>query len=232
MSSAPLTGRLVAGRYRIGSLLGEGGMGAVYEAVQEDLGRPVAIKVMHENLQVATEALARFQREAKAAASLGHPNIAQVTDFGADEGRAYLVMDRLPGASLASILEREGRLSPDRACGITVQLLSALEAAHGAGFVTFAGYAEEALSIVDPCGRLACFTQSDTGSTRRFCSRCGTQLLFAGERWAGEVHVAVAALDAVPGMPTVHAYADRAPQWCPITDELPQYGGPEGNAPL
>ncbi|MCA8978601.1 MAG: protein kinase [Planctomycetes bacterium] len=135
MSSAPLTGRLVAGRYRIGSLLGEGGMGAVYEAVQEDLGRPVAIKVMHENLQVATEALARFQREAKAAASLGHPNIAQVTDFGADEGRAYLVMDRLPGASLASILEREGRLSPDRACGITVQLLSALEAAHGAGFV-------------------------------------------------------------------------------------------------
>ena len=104
--------------------------------------------------------------------------------------------------------------------------------AHGAGFVTFAGYAEEALSIVDPCGRLACFTQSDTGSTRRFCSRCGTQLLFAGERWAGEVHVAVAALDAVPGMPTVHAYADRAPQWCPITDELPQYGGPEGNASL
>lgn len=104
--------------------------------------------------------------------------------------------------------------------------------AHGAGFVTFAGYAEEALTIVDPGARLTCFTQVDTGSTRRFCSRCGTQLLFAGARWAGEVHVALAALDEAPGLPKAHAYADRAPAWCLITDDLPRFGGSEGNEPL
>ena len=73
----------------------------------------------------------------------------------------------------------------------------------------------------------------ETGSTRTFCSRCGTTFLFHGPRWEGEVHVVVGTLDDGHGLePNAHAYADRSPDWYPITDDLRRYGGPDGNAPL
>ena len=128
-------GTVVGGKYRIVRKLGEGGMGAVYAAVQEPLGRKVAVKVLLPVLARDATLVGRFQREAELAASLGHPNIVQVTDFGVDDGSAFLVMDLLDGESLGSALERETALAPSRVCFIAAQVLSALEAAHARGVV-------------------------------------------------------------------------------------------------
>ncbi|MBK6459668.1 MAG: protein kinase [Myxococcales bacterium] len=132
-----LTGRsLGAGAYRVGALLGQGAMGAVYEGVQEALGRTVAIKVLHAARgQLREDQFTRFQREARAAAALGHPNIIQITDFQWQPGEPpFLVMERLVGQSLGDAIQR-GRLRPQRVAFIASQVLAALGAAHAAGIV-------------------------------------------------------------------------------------------------
>ena len=133
-----LSGRtLGGGAYRIGRLLGEGAMGAVYEGVQEALGRTVAIKILHASQgQLRQDQFARFQREAKTAAGLGHANIVQITDFQWLPGEPpFLVMERLVGQSLGGAMARGGRLAPQRVSFIAAQVLSALHAAHQAGIV-------------------------------------------------------------------------------------------------
>lgn len=127
-------GQVVGGRYRLDELLGQGGMGAVYAATQLGLERRCAVKVLHDTLSRDGELVARFKREAEVAASLGHPNIVQVTDFGYDDGVAWLVMDLLKGTSLADAISREP-LAPERVRFIAAQVLSALEAAHARGIV-------------------------------------------------------------------------------------------------
>ncbi|MFO0558721.1 MAG: serine/threonine-protein kinase [Polyangiales bacterium] len=128
-------GTLIAQRYRIVEKIGSGGMGAVYEALQEGLGRRVALKVLRSGYAESEEAVARFQREAQASASLGHPNIVTVTDFGTDAGRLFMVMERLDGAPLSKVIAAERALSAQRAAWIASQVLSALAAAHRAGIV-------------------------------------------------------------------------------------------------
>jgi serine/threonine protein kinase len=128
-------GARIAGRYRVVRKLGMGGMGSVYEAVQESLGRRVALKVLHPTFAHNAELIARFHREAQAAAQLGHPNIVSVTDFGAGAEAVFLVMELLSGASLATVITREGWLAPGRAAWIATQALSALARAHAAGIV-------------------------------------------------------------------------------------------------
>ncbi len=131
-----LEGRLLAGRYRIRSLLGAGGMGAVYAAIQEDLNRRVAVKVLLGSGNIAPSDLVRFRQEALAAAELGHPHIVQVTDFQAWPNEPpILVMEMLEGESLRTLLTRETRLAPGRAVFIATQLLAALGAAHAIGVV-------------------------------------------------------------------------------------------------
>jgi serine/threonine-protein kinase len=138
MDTAGFSGVTLGGRYRLVRLLGQGGMGAVYEAVQEDLGRRVAVKVIRPDLGDRA-ARARFRREATLAAALGHPNIVQVTDFvdGSVDGREppFFVMELLEGESLADALRREERLAPRRVGLILLQVLSALSALHRAGVV-------------------------------------------------------------------------------------------------
>jgi serine/threonine protein kinase len=131
-------GSTVGGRYQIVRLLGRGGMGEVYEAVQLQLARRVALKTIRSDLAGQAELMARFRREAESAAALGHPNLVQVTDFyaPATPGEApFLVMEMLDGATLAHLLEREPRLDPARAAFIGVQILSGLAAAHRAGII-------------------------------------------------------------------------------------------------
>jgi serine/threonine-protein kinase len=123
------------GRYRVDRVIGGGGMGTVYAGVQQPLGRPVAIKVLRPELSSDAEIVGRFKREAELAASLSHPSIAQVTDFGVEKGRAFIVMDLLDGESLADLLKREGRLSPRRVQRIAMQVLAALAMAHERGVV-------------------------------------------------------------------------------------------------
>ncbi len=111
-------------------------MGTVYEALQEDLGRRVALKVLLPEYAMDAQVVGRFRREAQTAASLGHANIVQVTDFGVDPERgAFLVMELLQGESLASALRRETPMDPGRVTAIAVQILDALIAAHGTGVV-------------------------------------------------------------------------------------------------
>lgn len=125
---------MLAGRYQIGQRLGSGGMGDVYDALQLDLGRRVAIKVLRKRTDAT--ALGRFEREARAAAALGHPHIVMVTDFGQPpDGPPFLVMERLVGLSLGEALRRYGPVPPERAAGIGVQMLAALDAAHERGIV-------------------------------------------------------------------------------------------------
>jgi serine/threonine protein kinase len=124
---------VLGGRYRVGRLLGRGGFGAVYQATQLDLGRQVAIKVLFEQ-GLDADTLARFEREAKATGSLGHPHIVQVTDFQ-PQHPPFLVMELVPGESLDALLQRNGRLPPQRAVRIAMQVLSALGAAHRIGIV-------------------------------------------------------------------------------------------------
>ena len=129
------TGQLLGGRYRVGKRIGAGGMGTVYEAVQEDLGRRVALKVLHPHLVQNADLVSRFKREAESAAALGHGNIVQVTDFGHEGETAFLVMEYLAGSSLGAAIAKERALSPGRAAFIASQVLSALGAAHAAGIV-------------------------------------------------------------------------------------------------
>ena len=136
MEEAVQTGRILGGRYRLGERLGQGGWGSVYAAVQIDLGRPVAIKVLHASVALAPDGLLRFEREAKAAAALGHPNIAQVSDFAANPGEPpFLVMELLTGATLGAAMRHSTKLAPARMAWIAYQILAGLDVAHNAGIV-------------------------------------------------------------------------------------------------
>ena len=129
-------GTVLSDRYVVGRVLGGGGMGEVYEAVQKGLSRRVAIKLLKPELAKNPEMLSRFRLEAEAAAALGHPNIVQVTDLSVVPGEVpYLVMEHLDGRSLHDLIETEGRLAPERAAFIGLQILSALAAAHAAQIV-------------------------------------------------------------------------------------------------
>ena len=132
-----LEGSLIDGRYRLGTMLGEGGMGAVYRAEQVYLHRAVAVKVLHPEFAASAEAVARFRREAELMARLDSRHIVQVIDFGVTgEGRFYLVLELLSGQSLHDLLAREGRVAPAVATDLLRQLLDGLGAAHDAGSFT------------------------------------------------------------------------------------------------
>jgi tRNA A-37 threonylcarbamoyl transferase component Bud32 len=126
-----LVGAILDGRYRIESLLGEGGMGAVYSATDLRLEKRVAVKVMARELAANPEALARFHREARVTSGLGHPHIVQVFDFSTTpSGEPFLVMEFLEGEDLEHRLRRLGRLPTERVLHIVKQVSSALAATH------------------------------------------------------------------------------------------------------
>ncbi len=129
-------GSVLDGRYRIDAILGAGGMGRVYRAEHTGIGRPVAIKVLHSDLNRNREAAQRFQREAIASGRLDHPNIVNVSDFGiVDDGPCYLVMEVLEGESLGTRLERDKRIPWREALQILRGVLAGLRHAHERGVV-------------------------------------------------------------------------------------------------
>ncbi|MCP4677039.1 MAG: serine/threonine protein kinase [Deltaproteobacteria bacterium] len=118
-------------KYRITHLLGEGGMGTVYEAEHEVIHRKVAVKVMHAEYSKIPEVTTRFIREAQAASAIGHPNIVEIHDVGREEdGTVFIVMELLDGRSLKDIILEDGKLEPSFAVFVALQVLSALVAAH------------------------------------------------------------------------------------------------------
>jgi serine/threonine protein kinase len=129
-------GTLLAKRYRVEELLGEGGMGRVYLATHAEIGKKVAVKVLHPSYGRMPDLVSRFRREARAATKIGHPHIVEVYDSGKTaDGSIYFVMEYLTGIDLADVLSTEGRLGVERAIRIGIQICEAVSTAHEAGII-------------------------------------------------------------------------------------------------
>lgn len=122
-------------RYRIESLLGQGGMGAVYKAYDTELGRTVALKLVRPELAGSSETMQRFKQELLLASKISHKNILRIYDLGDSDGVKFITMASVEGSDLSGLIERTGRLPLDRALSFTKQLCAALEAAHREGIV-------------------------------------------------------------------------------------------------
>ncbi|MDG1874361.1 MAG: bifunctional serine/threonine protein kinase/MFS transporter [Mariniblastus sp.] len=133
-NSSPLP-RTRLGPYRLIKLLGEGGMGAVYLANQTTLDRHVALKVVRSHLTNRPGMIARFTREAYAAAQLIHPNVIQIYDMGDDNGDCYFSMELVNGISLGELIQRQKKLDPEQAARYILQAARGLQCAHNAGMV-------------------------------------------------------------------------------------------------
>jgi eukaryotic-like serine/threonine-protein kinase len=126
---------VLGGRYRMESLLGQGGMAQVYKGTDTVLGRPVAIKILAPQYAKDQSFVDRFRREAQSAARLNHPNVVGVYDTGSDDGTHYIVMEFVEGRTLADFLSSGGSLLPERAVELASSVCVALSEAHKAGIV-------------------------------------------------------------------------------------------------
>jgi tRNA A-37 threonylcarbamoyl transferase component Bud32 len=122
---------VLSGRYRLGSKLGSGGMSTVYLAHDEVLDRPVAVKLLHQEISEEADQLERFRREARAAARLSHPNLVSVIDAGEDGGRPYIVFEYVEGETLKRRIQQQGGLPSDEAAAYAIEIGRGLTAAHG-----------------------------------------------------------------------------------------------------
>jgi beta-lactam-binding protein with PASTA domain/tRNA A-37 threonylcarbamoyl transferase component Bud32 len=129
------TARVLAGRYEIDSVLGEGGMAKVFRGTDKVLGRTVAVKVLAPHFAKDQQFVARFRREAQAAAALNHPNVVSVYDTGSEDGIHWIVMEYVDGRTLKDVIREEGRLLPERAVEIAQSVCMALATAHEKGLV-------------------------------------------------------------------------------------------------
>jgi serine/threonine-protein kinase len=186
-------GQVIAGRYELGERLGLGGMSTVVVAFDSRLERFVAVKLLAEHLADDAQFVARFRREALAAARLVHPNIVQVFDFGLDDrsGRHYIVMERIVGPSGAQVLRDRGRLPVDEAVDWIAQSCRGLAYAHRNGLVhRDVKPGNLLLSEGDGTVKLADFgiakTVSDESSITQVGSVLGTAAYLAPEQAAGE----------------------------------------------
>ncbi len=129
-------GRVIAGRFEIVALLGQGGMGSVYRARQLSVGREVALKLVRADAVGDARIAKRFAREMEATTRVAHPNTVRLFDVGTtDDGEPFLAMELVPGEPLSAVLERHGRLPPGRVAWIGLQVARSLEAAHARGVV-------------------------------------------------------------------------------------------------
>ena len=132
----PRLGTVLAGKYRLDSVLGEGGMGIVYRATHVELGEPLAVKFLKAAWAVRPEFRARFRREAVILARLRHPGIVSVLDFGELGGELYMAMELIAGVALADVIAKDGApIARLRVAPIFDELLAVIEAAHDAGIV-------------------------------------------------------------------------------------------------
>ena len=138
-SAERLVGEVIDDKYRVESVLGQGGMGTVYVATHVGTGRAVALKVLVPELTANDAAVERFKREALATGRLRHPNVVNITDFGfAERGTvrlAYLVMELLRGQTLRALLEQDGPLSVDVALDVLEQVCAGVAEAHRLGIL-------------------------------------------------------------------------------------------------
>src|SRR5690606_5472081 len=180
-----LVGTVLADRYRIDEVLGEGGMGLVFRAHHLMLKRDVAVKVLHPELSENEQLRARFDREAQSAARVEHPNIVNVSEFGSTSaGMKYLVMQLLQGCELVELMQPGAPMRPVRVVEIAVQIFRGLEYAHKHGvvhrdlkpeniFVTEDHEGRETIKIVDFGIAKIMHTGGDEAPTTRPLTRHG-----------------------------------------------------------
>ena len=131
-SDDPLIGRVLSERYRIIRKIGEGGMGAVYQAEHALIEKKIALKILFQDLTRRPDLVARFLQEAKSASRIGHENVIDISDFGqSSEGLVFIAMEYLDGQDLGKRLKRTGAMEWDRARPILMQNAKGLRAAHG-----------------------------------------------------------------------------------------------------
>ena len=128
-------GTVLGGRYRLVELLGQGGMATIYRARDNQLERDIAVKVLRPEYGTDPDFIDRFRHEAQSAASLNHPGVVGVYDFGTDTAGPFIVMELVEGEDLASIVRRSGAIPPRAAARLVAQAARALAAAHDRGFV-------------------------------------------------------------------------------------------------
>ncbi len=217
------TGTRIADRYVLETHVARGGMGAVYRAVDEKLGRTVAIKFLLAELAEDEVLLARFEREASATARLSHPAIVQIFDFGKHEGAPYLVMELLSGRTIADELDTKGKVDAVRAADWIEQALAGLSAAHQEGIVhrdikpgnimilsTGAGAsAREVVKVLD-FGLAQLKESAPYQRLTKLGSVLGTPMFMAPEQARGE------GCD-----PRTDVYATGIVLWCCITGQRP-----------
>ncbi len=183
MASATGQGRALVtldGRYHVLERIAAGGMGEVFRAHDAVLAREVAVKVLHRSLSSDPGFVERFRREARAAATLNHPNIVAVYDWGAVDGIYYMVMEYVRGRSVRELLNAGGRLAPARAADILRQTLAALEHAHAKGIVHRDLKPENILITTDGVVKL-----TDLGLARAFADE--TPMAIAYKHLSGRV---------------------------------------------
>ncbi len=192
-----LVGRVLGGRYRVMSRLGEGGMGTVYLCEHAVLGRRYAVKVLRTDLSDDPELVERFRNEAIAASRIGGDNVVEVLDFGEDDGAYYYVMEALAGRSLASVILEDGPLEVARALALLDQICRALSAAHARGvvhrdvkpdnvFVERRADGAERAKVID-FGISQVTPEAGKGRLTRVGEIIGTPEYMAPEQAAGEV---------------------------------------------
>src|SRR5215510_9473158 len=132
----PLIGKVLSDRYRIVRKIGEGGMGAVYQAEHALIEKKIALKILFQDLTRRPDLIARFLQEAKSASRIGHENVIDISDFGqSPEGIVYIAMELLDGQDLAHLIKAEGTLPWARTRPILIQITKALRAAHEHGII-------------------------------------------------------------------------------------------------
>ena len=192
-------GLVIDGRYRLEDLIATGGMGQIWRARDEILGRQVAVKVVRPEVAEDSGFLERFRAEARNSAALQHPNIVTVYDFGEGERSAYLVMELIEGEPLSAIIRERGPLPPAEVTEILHQAALALQAAHDAGVVH--RDVKPANIVVDPDGyaRLA-----DFGISRALASAPLTQ---TGEVLGTAHYLAPEQVQGMPAGPASDVYS-------------------------
>jgi Protein kinase domain len=181
-----VTGQLLAGRYRVVALLGQGGMGEVFRADDLALGQPVALKFLPEHLADDPDRLQRFRKEVALARRVSHPNCCRVYDLAEHDGRPFLTMEFVDGEDLAALLRRVGRLPEEKAVEVARQLCAALAAVHEQGLLH--RDLKPANVMLDGRGkvRLADFgLAAAAGDLSASGLRCGTPPYMAPEQLAG-----------------------------------------------